>query len=116
MLIIPRGQRISQVIDSSINDITIILEPSSSATITLSSDPSVRDVSIQRNIHCIIREHASLILHYDEAWHETITANTDILVEQKQSSMVYYTHSAQGGAQICQQFSLKALEPDTHAD
>jgi Fe-S cluster assembly protein SufD len=115
-IIIPRGTQIAEQIDSNINDITIILEPSSSATIILSSDPNARDVSIQRNIHCIIHEHASLTLRYDEAWHESVTAKSDILVEQKKLSSLYYTHSVQSGAEIHQQFSLNAVEPDTHAD
>lgn len=118
-LIIPRGQRISEPIDlrmQNAQDITIILEPSSSATIIHGSNPLARDTAIERNIHCIIHEQATLTLRYDELWHESVTAKTELSVEQKKLSSLYYTHSATGGAQIFQQFSLNALEPHTHAD
>ena len=116
---IPRGQRISEPIDlrtHDAQDILIILEPSSSATIIHGSNPSIRSITIERKIHCILHEHATLILDYNEEWHETITSKTDILVEQKASSMLHYTHSARSSAQISQQFSLNATQPDTHAD
>lgn len=116
---IPRGQRISEPIDlrrHDAQDILIILEPSSSATIMHGSNQSARDTAITRKIHCILHEQAILTLHYDEAWHATIAAKTDIVVEQKKLSSLYYTHSAKSEAQIAQQFSLNALEPNTHAD
>jgi Fe-S cluster assembly protein SufD len=118
-IIIPRGQRISEPIDLRAHDaqeILIILEPASSAIITLSSDSSLRDTTIQYKIHCILHEQATLTLRYDESWHENVIAKTDIIVEQKQLSSLHYKHSVQGGAQIFQQFSLKALEPNTHAE
>lgn len=119
IILIPRGQVIQESIDvrmHDVQDITIILEPSSSATIIHGSNPSARNMIIERNIHCIVHEHATLTLHYDEEWHESVTAKTDILVEQKKLSSLYYTHSAKSSAQIFQQFSLNASEPNAHAD
>lgn len=118
-ILIPRGQQLTDPIDLRIHDasdILIILEPSSSATIIHGSNAAARDATIERTIHCILHEHASLTLRYDETWHESVQAKTDIVVEQKTFSVLYYTHSAKSGAHITQQFSLKVIEPDTHAD
>lgn len=119
VLRISRDTTISEPIDLRMHDaqeILIILEPSSSATIIHGSNPLTRDATIERKIHCILHEQATLKLHYDEAWHESMTAKTDILVEQKKLSSLYYTHSVKSGAEIHQQFSLNVIEPDTHAD
>jgi|GEM_PF-2444076 Fe-S cluster assembly scaffold protein SufB len=136
-IIIPRGQVILEPIDlrtHDASDILIILEPSSSATIIHGSNPATCSVhpavpgeasrvawersrrAIFRTIHCILHEHATLILDYNEEWQESIIAKTDILVEQKHLSSLYYTHSVRSDAQISQQFSLNATQPDTHAD
>ncbi len=118
-IIIPRGQRISEPIDlrsHNAHDITIILEPSSCATIILRSHPGIREATITRRIQCILQEQATLTLHYNEAWHETITSKAEVAVEQKAYSMLYYNHSVQGGGQVYQQFSLMITEPEAHAE
>jgi len=116
---ISRGQHLAQPIDLRMHDvhanITIILEPSSSATVHYGSIPEVSDTTIQRTIHFIIHEHASLTFRYDEEWQATVYAETEVIFEQKQASTVYYTHFVRSGARIKQRLSLLASEPQTHA-
>lgn len=119
VILIPRGQQLIEPIDLRMHDasdILIILEPSSSATIIHGSNPQARDTTITCKIHCILHEQSSLTFHYDDSWHESITAKADILVEQKAFSSLYYNHSVKSSAHITQQFSLHATEPGTHAE
>lgn len=112
---IPRGTQMTLALDNTIDNITIILEPSSSATIIYGSDPNARNAIIQRKIQCIVHDNATLTLRYNENWADDITAETDVNIEQKYSSAVCYTHSVRGGARIKQRFSLMASGTGAHA-
>lgn len=119
-ILISRGQRISAPIDLRTKDIAsnliIILEPSSSLTLIHGSNSAARNARINRTIRCIVHEHASLTMRYDEQWHESVCAITEIIIEQKTLSTVYYTHFVHAGAQITQRFSLIAAEHTAHTD
>ncbi len=118
-IIILRGQQLIEPIDLRTHDaqeILIILEPSSSATIIHGSNPHARDITITRNIHCIVHENASLTLQYDESWDDTVHAITEVFIEQKASSSLYYKHCVTGGARVTQRLTLRAAGSDSYAD